>query len=90
MNMKLSVLTGIMFAATSFAALAATPVDRQQSEGLQAMGSVSVTGVSGSLDDATDQLQQKAEEMGATHYRVIRTDTPGDSSLWSGNAEIYR
>ncbi|KGT92436.1 protein ydgH Flags: Precursor [Erwinia typographi] len=91
MKMKLpALLAATLFAATSFSALAATQVDRAQSQDLQAMGTVSVSGVSGSLDDATHQLSKKAEEMGASHYRVIRADTPGDSSLWSGNAEIYR
>ncbi|MCX0501278.1 YdgH/BhsA/McbA-like domain containing protein [Erwinia billingiae] len=91
MNIKLpAVIAATILAATSFSALAATQVDAQQSQNLQSMGTVSVSAVSGSLDDATHQLSQKASEMGATHYRVIRADTPGDSSLWSGNAEIYR
>lgn len=79
-----------LFAATSFTAMAATPIDHEQAQGLQSMGSVSVSAVSGSLDDATRQLSQKAEEMGATHYRIVGVDNPGDSSLWSGTAEIYR
>ncbi|WLS80027.1 DUF1471 domain-containing protein [Erwinia pyri] len=91
MKMKLpALLAATLFAATSFSALAATPVDEAQSQNMQAMGTVSISGVNGSLDDATRQLSQKAQEMGASHYRVIRADTPGDSSLWSGNAEIYR
>ncbi len=87
-------LTGLVaaafFATASFSTLAATQIDENQAQNLQQMGTVSVQGVSGSLDDATAQLAQKAKEMGATHYRIIRADTPGDSSLWSGNAEIYR
>lgn len=91
MKMKLpTLIAATLFAATSFSALAATQVDEAQSQNMQAIGSVSVSGVSGSLDDATRQLSQKAQEMGASHYRVVRTETPGDSSLWSGNAEIYR
>ncbi|WP_342754007.1 YdgH/BhsA/McbA-like domain containing protein [Pantoea sp. MBD-2R] len=91
MKTKLAGLIAAAFLATaSFSTLAATQVDESQTQNLQQMGTVSVQGVSGSLDDATAQLAQKAEEMGATHYRIIRADTPGDSSLWSGNAEIYR
>jgi len=88
---KLSaIVTAAILTATSFSTLAATQVNEEQSQNLQQMGTVSVTGVRGSLDDATAHLAQKAEEMGASHYRIIRADTPGDSSLWSGNAEIYR
>ncbi|HBV38757.1 MAG TPA: protein ydgH Flags: Precursor [Erwinia sp.] len=89
--MKLSaMIAAAVLAAASFSTLAATQVSNEQSQNLQQMGTVSVTGVQGSLDDATARLAKKAEEMGASHYRVIRADTPGDSSLWSGNAEIYR
>jgi len=88
---KLSaIFAAAVLAATSFSTLAATQVDESQSQNLQQMGTVSVSGVHGSFDDATARLAQKAEQMGAGHYRIIRTETPGDSSLWSGNAEIYR
>lgn len=91
MTIKLpALIAATLFAATSFSALAATQVNEDQSQNMQAMGTVSVSGVNGSLDDATRELSQKAQEMGASHFRVVRADTPGDSSLWSGNAEIYR
>jgi len=84
------ILAGALLASASFSSLAATPVDQQQAQNLQSIGSVSVSNARGSLDDATRQLSQKAEEMGASHYRVIGVENPGDSSLWRGNAEIYR
>jgi len=88
---KLTVaLAGALLAATSFGTFAAAPVDPSQAQNMQSIGSVSVSGVRGSLDDANRQLSQKAEEMGASHYRVIGVDNPGDSSLWSGTAEVYR
>lgn len=91
MKIKLPAIIAVaLFATTSFTAMAATEVDHQQAQGLQSMGSVSISDVNGSMDDATRQLSQKAEEMGATHYRVIGVDNPGDSSVWSGSAEIYR
>ncbi|WP_034916292.1 YdgH/BhsA/McbA-like domain containing protein [Erwinia sp. 9145] len=91
MNMKLPALfAAAVLAATSFSALAATQVDQDQSQNLQAAGTVTISNVNGSLDDANRQLKAKAEEMGASHYRIIRAETPGDSSLWSGTAEIYR
>ncbi|MEJ4045132.1 MULTISPECIES: DUF1471 domain-containing protein [unclassified Erwinia] len=85
-----ALIAATLLAATSFSTLAATPVDGSQAMNMQSIGSVSVSGVRGSLDDATHQLAKKAEELGASHYRVVRADTPGDSSLWSGTAEIYR
>ncbi|WP_239954258.1 DUF1471 domain-containing protein [Pantoea sp. Z09] len=84
------ILAGALLASASFSSLAATPVDQQQAQNLQSIGSVSVSNARGSLDDATRQLSQKAEEMGASHYRVIGVENPGDSSLWRGTAEIYR
>ncbi|WP_455819950.1 DUF1471 domain-containing protein [Pseudomonas cerasi] len=79
-----------LLVATSFSTLAATQVDESQASTLQSIGTVSISGVRGSLDDATHQLAKKADAMGATRYRVIGVDTPGDSSQWTGNAEIYR
>lgn len=91
MKIKLpAVIAVALFATTSFTAMAATEVDAQQAQDLQNIGSVSVAAIGGSLDDATRQLSHKAEEMGATHYRVVGVQNPGDSSLWSGTAEIYR
>jgi len=90
MKKGIVILAGALLATASFSTLAATPVDQQQAQGLQSIGSVSVSNARGSLDDATRQLSQKAEEMGASHYRVIGVENPGDSSLWRGTAEIYR
>jgi uncharacterized protein (UPF0333 family) len=85
-----AVLAGALLLTASSAAFAAISVDREQAQGMQSIGNVSVSNVTGSMDDATRQLSQKAEEMGATHYRVIGVDNPGDSSNWTGTAEIYR
>ncbi|HAB25638.1 MAG TPA: DUF1471 domain-containing protein [Pantoea sp.] len=90
MKKGIVILAGALLATASFTTLAATPVDQDQAQGLQSIGSVSVSNARGSLDDATRQLSQKAEEMGASHYRVIGVENPGDSSLWRGTAEIYR
>ncbi|ERK13735.1 MAG: DUF1471 domain-containing protein [Pantoea sp.] len=90
MKTRYAVLAGALLAAASFSSLAATALNAEQAQNMQSIGSVSVSGVSGSLDDATRQLSQKAQEMGASHYRVIGVQNPGDSSMWSGTAEIYR
>lgn len=83
-------LTAALLATASFSTFAATAVDQRQAQDLQKTGSVSVSGVNGSLDDVTRQLSQQAKAEGASHFRVIGVDTPGDSSLWTGTAEIYR
>ncbi|MBD8450816.1 YdgH/BhsA/McbA family protein [Serratia rubidaea] len=89
-----SYLTAALLAGASFSALAAplsvTAINNQQAAGLQSLGAVSVSGVAGTSDDAVRKLQEKAADQGASHYRIIGLDTPGDSSLWRGNAEIYR
>ncbi|MFC0139510.1 DUF1471 domain-containing protein [Erwinia mallotivora] len=91
MNIKFPVLfAAAVVAATSFSTFAATQIDQSQSQDLQEIGVVSVSGVRGSIDDATHKLRQKAEEMGASHYRIIGVDNPGDSSQWTGTAQIYR
>ncbi|QKJ88167.1 DUF1471 domain-containing protein [Paramixta manurensis] len=91
MKIKLPAVAAVaLFALSSFTAMAATEVDAQQAQNLNPIGDVSVSGVRGSIDDATRHLARKADEMGATHYRVIGVENPGDSSLWSGSAEIYR
>lgn len=83
-------LTAALLATESFSTLAATAVDQREAQDLQKIGSVSVSSVNGSLDDVTRQLSQQAKAEGASHFRVIGVDTPGDSSLWTGTAEIYR
>jgi hypothetical protein len=35
-------------------------------------------------------MNEKAEEAGASHYRVIGISTPGDSSLARASVELYR
>lgn len=85
-----AVIAATLLAATSFSTLAATQIDQSQASTLQSIGTVSVSGVRGTLDDATHKLAKKADALGATSYRVIGLDTPGDSSQWSGDAEIYR
>lgn len=90
MKRRYAVLTAALLATASFPTLAAQPVSATQAQNLQSAGTVSISGVRGTLDDATRHLSQKAQEEGASGYRVIGVQTPGDSSLWSGTAEIYR
>ncbi|MGJ5869209.1 hypothetical protein BMF90_11590 [Serratia sp. OLHL2] len=88
-------IAAVLIAAASFSTFAAPlssvkQVNSEQAANLQSLGVVSVSGVSGSPRDAITALKEKAAADGASHYRIIGLDTPGDSSNWRGNAEIYR
>lgn len=77
------------FASTAFAAplpqvLNGSPAGQNQ------IGVVSISGVSGSTDDAINQLQVKAEQIGGSKINITGLGTPGNSSLWSGTAQVYR
>lgn len=87
-----SLLAGTVLMLLSGAALAAGPkqVDADQASGLQQMGSVQVSGIAGSSDDAIHALKQKAAQDNAGHYRVVALDNPSDSSLWDGTAILYK
>lgn len=84
-----SLLTIASFS-TLAAAMGATEVDNAHASSMQSIGTISVSSLSGSPDDAIDALKQKATENGATHFRIIGLGNPGDSSYWTGSAEIYR
>ena len=75
---------------TAFSAELPQTIDMRSVHNLEKMGLVSISGVSGSLDDAVAELQEKAAQMGAGKVRLVSLDTPGDSSLWRGNAVAYR
>ncbi|MDW5500456.1 DUF1471 domain-containing protein [Pseudomonas lundensis] len=88
-------IAAILLAAASFSSFAAPlssvkQVSTEQASGMQSLGVVSVSGISGSPGDAVHALKEKAQADGAGHLRIIGLDTPGDSSNWRGNAEIYR
>ena len=78
-------------AGVSFASLAdSQEINQQQALGHQSIGEVSVSGVSGPLDHADRALEKKAAEEQAPYYRVIGIGNSGDSSKWSGSAQLYR
>jgi len=83
-------IAAAIIATASFSALAAQEVNNKQASGLQSLGVVSAYNVSGSPDDAISVINQKATAEGASHFRIIGLDNPGDSSNWRASAEIYR
>jgi len=78
------------FTTTAFASALPEVLSNTQTMQQQPIGVVSVSGISGSPEDATRLLQQKAEKLGGSSIRIVALDTPSDSSLWFGNAQVYR
>ena len=87
-----SLLTGAVLMILSGAALAAGPkqVDADQAAGLQEMGTVQISGVAGSSDDAMHALKAKAAKDNAGHYQIVALGNSSDSSLWGGTAILYK
>ena len=69
------------------ASAAAHQVSAEQAQNLQSMGTVSVSQAGGTPMDMRALLNQKADQQGASAYRVIEART-GDSS--HATAELYK
>lgn len=73
----------------SFGASAASLVTNQQadSENLQSMGTITVSGLDSSPMTIRDALSEKANDQGASAYRVIEAYNNGN---YHATAEIYK
>ncbi|MBD8164673.1 peroxide/acid stress response protein YhcN [Erwinia persicina] len=73
----------------SFGAAAANLVTNDQvaSQNLQAVGTVSVSGIAGTPMDIRHQLSEKADRQGATSYRIIEARN-GDN--YHATAQLYK
>lgn len=73
----------------SFGASAANLVTNQQvaSQNLQSVGTVSVSGINGTPTDIRHALSEKADQQGATSYRVIEAR---NNDSWHATAELYK
>lgn len=71
----------------SFGASAATLVNSEQASNLQPMGSVSVSQVAGVPMDIRHELSAKADQAGASSYRIVEART-GDYTHVT--AELYK
>ncbi|NDL61884.1 YdgH/BhsA/McbA-like domain containing protein [Acerihabitans arboris] len=80
-----SIVAGI-----SFPSQATQEINQAQAAGHQSIGTVSISGLAGSTDDAINALRQKAKQENAPYYRIVGVENSGDSSDWSGDAELYR
>lgn len=88
MKTKLIIATLGLASVLSFGASAAVhQVNAEQAQGLQPMGSVSVSQVSGSPMDIRQELAAKAEKAGASSYRVTELN---EGDHWHATAELYK
>ncbi|WNN44774.1 MULTISPECIES: peroxide/acid stress response protein YhcN [Winslowiella] len=73
----------------SFSAAAADLVTEQQatSQNLQSMGTITVSGLDSSPMTIRDALSEKANQQGASSYRVIEAYNNGN---YHATAEIYK
>ncbi|MFU9135274.1 peroxide/acid stress response protein YhcN [Erwinia tasmaniensis] len=89
MKNKLTLSMISLAAVLSFGANAASLVTQEQadSQNMQSMGTVSISGIDGVPTDIRQQLSQKAEEQGASSYRVIEARNEDNYHI---TAELYK
>jgi glutamate synthase domain-containing protein 2 len=86
MNIKTTIATLSILSALSFGAVAAESIDASQAQNLQAVGTISVSGVAGSPMDIKQKLSDKADQQGAKAYRVIEAYNNGN---YHATAALY-
>ncbi|WJD49910.1 MULTISPECIES: peroxide/acid stress response protein YhcN [unclassified Enterobacter] len=87
MKIKTTVAALSILSVLSFGASAANVIGSDQAQARQSIGTVSVGGVNSSPMDMRAALDKKAEQEGASSYRIIEART-GDS--WHATAELYK
>ncbi|MGB9095665.1 peroxide/acid stress response protein YhcN [Erwinia sp.] len=89
MKTKLALAVLSLASVLSFGANAAHLVTDQQAadQNLQSMGTVSVSGIDGAPTDIRHELSQKADQQGASSYRVIEARNDGN---YHATAELYK
>ncbi len=88
MKTKLAIAIVSLASALSFGASAASLVSNEQAAQLQPLNqTVSVSGVDGDQTNVRQELSQKADAQGASHYRIIENNR-GDT--FHVTAELYK
>lgn len=87
MKIKTTVAALSVLSVLSFGAFAADAINSDQAQNRQPIGTVSVGSVGSSPMDMHEMLNKKAEEQGASSYRIIEART-GDR--WHATAELYK
>ncbi|MGN5897770.1 YdgH/BhsA/McbA-like domain containing protein [Klebsiella pneumoniae] len=71
MKIKTTVAALSILSVVSFGAFAADIINSEQAQGREAIGTVSVGAVASSPMDMHEMLNKKAQEEGASSYRII-------------------
>ena len=87
MKIKATIATASLLSLLTFGASAAQLVTAEQAQNMQPAGTVTISGTAGAPMDYRAQLSQKADEQGASAYRVIEART-GDN--YHITAELYK
>lgn len=87
MKIKTTIATVSLLSVIAFGAQAAQLINGDQAQNMQPAGTVTISGTAGSPMDYRAQLSQKADEQGASAYKVIEART-GDSYHFT--AELYK
>ena len=87
MKIKTTVAALSILSVLSFGAFAADSINSDQAPGRQSIGTISVGAVSSSPMSMHEMLNKKAQEEGASSYRIIEART-GDH--WHATAELYK
>ncbi|MCU6669804.1 peroxide/acid stress response protein YhcN [Enterobacteriaceae bacterium H4N4] len=87
MKIKTTVAALSVLSVLSFGAFAADSINAEQAQSREAIGTVSIGAVAASPMDMNQMLNKKAQEQGASSYRVIEART-GDH--WHATAELYK
>lgn len=87
MKIKATIATASLLSVIAFGASAAQLVTEQQAQTMQPAGTVTISGTAGSPMDYRSELSQKADEQGASAYKVVEART-GDN--YHITAELYK
>ncbi|EMH4163497.1 peroxide/acid stress response protein YhcN [Pluralibacter gergoviae] len=87
MNKTIIATLGLATVLSFSAGAAVQQINTEQAQGLQPMGTISVSQIGSSPMDMRHELAAKAAKEGASSYRVIEART-GDS--WHATAELYK
>ena len=87
MKIKTTIAALSLLSAVSFGASAAQLVNTEQSENLQSVGTITLSGVAGAPMDIRQQLSQKADQQGANAYRIVEAR---NDDTWHVTAELYK
>lgn len=87
MSIKAGLAMVGVLSALSFSTFAAQSVSSEQARRMQSIGVITVSGIDASPSDINEQLNNKAESLGATAYHVTEAYINGN---YHETATIYK